>query len=362
MTLEDWGWNEKRTAEFAEYKDKGWKPGRVIRPGRGIYRIAAISERGDGLDEIKEKEARLTGKALSRGEAPAAGDWVAWREEGGTAIITALLTRKTVISRKVAGEISREQILGVNVDVLFIVQALGEGRNFTPRGLERYVTMAWESGCRPVVLLNKTDLAENLAADLDEAESSAPGIEILACSTLTGQGINGLKALLPSGQTGAFIGPSGVGKSSILNAVAGTDLAEAGSVREFDNRGRHTTTHRELHMLKDGRLLLDTPGLRELQLWGKEESADTTFPEIEELANQCRFNDCRHEKEPGCAVKEGIENGSISNDRYNSWLGLRKELTWLESRQNENARRELEQKWLNISRFNRMKKKGKEIW
>ncbi|RKX97513.1 MAG: ribosome small subunit-dependent GTPase A [Spirochaetes bacterium] len=362
MTLEDWGWNEKRTVEFAEYKLKGWKPGRVIRPGRGIYRIAAITREGDGLGEIEEKEARLTGKALSRGETPAAGDWVAWREEGGTAVITALLTRKTVISRKVAGETSREQIMGVNVDVLFIVQALGEGRGFTPRGLERYITMAWESGCKPVVLLNKADLAEDLAADLDEAESSAPGIKILACSTVTGKGIQGLKEILPPGLTAAFIGPSGVGKSSIINAVAGTDLAEAGSVREFDNRGRHTTTHRELHRLKDGRLLLDTPGLRELQLWGREESVDTAFPEIEELANLCRFNDCRHENEPGCAVKEGIKNGSISNDRYNSWLGLRKELTWLESRQNENIRRELEQKWLNISKLNRMKKKGKEIW
>ncbi|MCK5736059.1 MAG: ribosome small subunit-dependent GTPase A [Spirochaetaceae bacterium] len=358
MTLEDWGWNKKRAGEFAEYEQNGWKPGRVVRPGRGIYRIIVVSNSGKG----EEKEARLTGKALGRGEAPAAGDWVAWREEGGSSVIAAVLSRKTIISRKVAGETSREQIMGVNIDVLFIVQALGDGRGFTPRGLERYVTMAWESGCRPVVILNKADLAENLSEDLSAAEASAPGVEIISCSTLTGQGIEELKALLPPGLTGAFIGPSGVGKSSIINAVAGNFLADTGEIREADSRGRHTTTHRELHRLEDGRLLLDTPGLRELQLWGEKESANAAFPEIEALADQCRFRDCRHESEPGCGVKAGLEDGSIVPERYGSWLELRKELAWLESRRDVKARQELEQKWMDISRFSRQMKKGTEVW
>ena len=358
MTLEDWGWDKKRAEQFAPYEQEGWNPGRVVRPGRGIYRIAVT---GNGLTAI-EKDARLTGKALGRGEAPAAGDWVAWREEGGTAIISAVLSRRTVISRKIAGKTSREQIMGVNVDILFVVQSLGGGRGFTPRGLERYITMAWESGCRPVVILNKADLAEDTTADLLEAEKVAPGVDILACSTLTGLGIAEIKRLLPPGLTGAFVGPSGTGKSSIINAVAGILLADTGEVREADSRGRHTTTHRELHRLSDGRLLLDTPGLRELQLWGNTDSADAAFPEIEELSDQCRFRDCRHENEPGCAVRVGLEEGIIEPERFDSWLELRKELRWLESRRDDKAKRELEQKWMEIARFSRHMKKGKEIW
>lgn len=360
MTLEDWGWNIKWAEEFAPYEQEEWNPGRVVRPGRGIYRIA-VADNGNGNGET-EKDARLTGKALGRGTAPAAGDWIAWRDEGGTAIIGAVLPRRTVISRKVAGETSREQIIGVNVDVLFVVQALGGGRGFTPRGLERYITMAWESGCRPVVILNKADLAEDPAADILEAVAAAPGVEILACSAVTGEGIQEVKDLLPPGLTGAFVGPSGAGKSSIINAVAGILLAGTGEVREADSRGRHTTTHRELHRLSDGRLLLDTPGLRELQLWGGADSADAAFPEIEKLAGRCRFRDCRHENEPGCAVKAGLEEGIIEPERFDSWLELRKELRWLESRRDEKAKRELEQKWMDIARFSRHMKKGKEIW
>lgn len=360
MTLKDWGWNRKWEEDFSSYRNEGWKPGRVLRPGRGIYRIVAELEDDDA--QIVEKEARLTGKARGRGETPAAGDWVSWREEGGSAIIGAVLPRKTVISRKVPGESSREQIIGVNVDVLFVVQALGGGRSFTPRGLERYITMAWESGCRPVVILNKIDLAENPAADMGEAEAVAAGVDIIACSTITGDGIDEVKNLLPPGLTGAFVGPSGVGKSSILNAVAGNFLADTGEVREADRRGRHTTTHRELHRLPDGRLLLDTPGLRELQLWGEAGSADAAFPEIEELAALCRFNDCRHDREPGCEVRAGLENGRIDPERFDSWLELKKELAWLETRRGEKNRKKSQQQGLYIAKFAREIKTGKEVW
>ena len=358
MTLKDWGWNKKRAEEFAEYKNEGWSPGRVVRPGRGIYSMAVA---GEG-PEAAERDARPTGKAMGRGDAPAAGDWVAWREEGGTAIIGAVLSRKTVISRKVAGEKSREQIMGVNVDILFVVQALGGRRSFTPRGLERYITMAWESGCQPVVILNKSDLAEDLEADLSEAGAVAPGVEVLSCSTLTGDGIELIRATIHPGLTGAFVGPSGVGKSSIINAVAGILLADTGEIREADSRGRHTTTHRELHRLPDGRLLLDTPGLRELQLWGESDSADAAFPEIEELAEKCRFRDCSHENEPGCAVRGGLEDGSIDPVRFDSWLELRKELIWLESRRGEKFRRKSEQQGIFIAKYTRQMKNGKEIW
>lgn len=358
MTLKDWGWNEKREKDFFSYEQEGWKAGRVVRPGRGVYRLIVEDE----TSQVVEKDARLTGKALGKGEAPAAGDWVSWREEGGTTIIGAVLPRKTLISRKVPGESSREQIIGVNVDVLFVVQALGGGRSFTPRGLERYITMAWESGSRPVVILNKIDLAEDPAADIGEAEAVAPGVEIIACSTITGDGIDEVKELLTPGHTGAFVGPSGVGKSSILNAVAGNLLADTNEVREGDKRGRHTTTQRELHRLPDGRLLLDTPGLRELQLWGDADSADATFPEIEELAELCRFNDCRHEREPGCEVRAGLENGTIEPERFDSWLELKKELAWLETRRGEKVRRKSDQQGIYIAKYSREIKNGKEVW
>jgi ribosome biogenesis GTPase len=164
------------------------------------------------------------------------------------------------------------------------------------------------------------------------------------------------------GLTGAFVGPSGVGKSSIINALAGYALAETGGIREHDSRGRHTTTRRELHLLDDGRILLDTPGLRELQLWGETGSADAAFPEIEELAGKCRFRDCRHETEPGCAVRAGLEDGSVEPGRFESWQSLRGELSWLEARRDDKARRELEKKWIDIARINRNAKNGREVW
>jgi len=358
MTLADWGWTEGREPEFAPYRDGGWRPGRIVRPGRGIHRLASVDDGGRGF----EIDARLTGRAIGRGEAPAAGDWVAWREEGGTALIEAVLHRTTRISRKVAGEAAEEQVMAANVDVLFVVQALGSGRGFTPRGLERYVAMAWESGCRPAVVLNKSDLAEDPEADLLDAEAAAPGVDVRLCSAAAGTGLDEVRALLAPRETGAFVGPSGAGKSSIINAVAGRRLAEAGEVRESDSRGRHTTTRRELHRLEDGCLLLDTPGLRELQLWGEADSADAAFPEIEAFAADCRFRDCRHDSEPGCAVRGALESGDIDPERFESWLELRRELAWLETRRDEKARRDYMDRWMKIARFSRELKKGKEIW
>lgn len=359
MAPEGWGWNTKRDEAFMPLAEEGWKPGRVLSPGRGVHRIIVASE---NAEDRGERDARLTGKALGRGDAPAAGDWVACREEGGTVLIGEILQRRTQISRKEAGDVVREQVMAANVDVLYIVQALGAGRSFTPRGLERYVTMAWESGCRPVVVLNKSDLSEDPASDRLEAEAVAPGIDVVLCSTYENEGIDDVRNLLQPGETGAFVGPSGAGKSSILNGVAGMEMAAVGGVREGDARGRHTTTRRELHRLEDGRLLLDTPGLRELQLWGETGSADAAFPEIEEASEHCRFRDCHHENEPGCAVRAGLEDGSIQPERFDSWLELRKELAWLESRRDAKSKKEHEQKWIDIMKPYRLGKKGKEIW
>lgn len=395
MTLRDWGWDEGRCREWAgEFEGEalrgsrefegGRRPGRVIRPGRGIHRIAAESG-----GEVVEREARLTGRALGRGGAPAAGDWVTWREEGGTVLIDSILPRRTAVSRNAPGDASREQVIAANIDTLFVVQALGRGRSFTPRGLERYITMAWESGCRPAVILSKADLSADPDADRLEAEASAPGVDVVVCSVLDesagseasggmgeseafdrseatrgagGFGIEAVRALLAPGETGAFVGPSGSGKTSLLNALAGAEIARTGRVRETDARGRHTTTHRELHRLSDGRLILDTPGLRELQLWGESESADAAFPEIEQAAAECRFRDCRHENEPGCGVRLALEEGLIEPERFESWLELRRELAWLETRRDEKARKEVNRKWKNITRMSRQARSGKEVW
>lgn len=401
MTLREWGWDEGRCREWAgEFEGEaprgsrefagGRRPGRVIRPGRGIHRIAAESG-----GEVVEREARLTGRALGRGEAPAAGDWVTWREEGGTVLIDSILPRRTAVSRNAPGDASREQVIAANIDTLFVVQALGRGRGFTPRGLERYITMAWESGCRPAVILSKADLSADPDADRLEAEASAPGVDVVVCSVLDesagseasrgmgelealggpgkssgseasreagGFGIGGVRALLAPGETGALVGPSGSGKTSLLNALARAEIARTGEVRETDARGRHTTTHRELHRLSDGRLILDTPGLRELQPWGEAGSADAAFPEIEQAAAECRFRDCRHENEPGCGVRLALEEGLIEPERFESWLELRRELAWLETRGNEKARKEVNRKWKNITRMSRQARSGKEVW
>ena len=350
---EEWGWNSRLAESFTALADEGWIPGRIVSPGRGIHRIVTLAG---------EQDARLTGKAMGRGDLPAAGDWAACREEGGTVLIGEILPRRTAISRKEAGQVVREQVMAANVDVLFVVQALGAGRSFTTRGLERYLTMAWESGCRPAVVLNKADLSEDPEADRLEAAAVSPGVEVILCAALDGTGIEAVRALVAPGETAAFVGPSGAGKSSILNAVAGEELAATGDVRSGDARGRHTTTRRELHRLPDGRLLLDTPGLRELQLWGDSDSADAAFPEIEEAAEHCRFRDCRHDGEPGCAVRAGLEDGTIEAERFDAWLELGRELRWLEARRDEKARKELQQKWMDIARFSRQMKKGKEAW
>ena len=354
MTPADWGWNDRLEAEFDGYRNDGWEPARVVRPDRGVYRLVA----GDGT----EKDGRLTGRALGRGEAPVAGDWVAWRDVGGTAVIGAVLPRLGIISRKAAGNAAERQVLAANVDVLYVVQALGPGRGFTPRGLERYAAMAWESGCRPVVVLNKSDLSENPDGDLLDARAAAPGADALLCSSLTGEGLPELAGMLHPRETGAFVGPSGAGKSSLLNALACRNLAQVGDVREGDRRGRHTTVRRELHRLDDGRLLLDTPGLRELQPWGDPDTADAAFPEIEAAAERCRFRDCTHGSEPGCAVREDLAAGLIDPERFDAWMELRRELTWLETRRNDRARSEYEKKWIDVAKFARNLKTGKETW
>lgn len=352
--LSAWGWDERRSEELAAI-DGELRAGRVIRPERGLWTLAVAEG---------ERQAQLEGRALQRGELPVVGDWVAWRDHGDIALIERVLERRTEISRKVSGRTSRQQVMAANVDTLFLVQGLGPGRGFTAGGLERYLAMAWDSGCQPVVLLNKADLSPDPEGDRLEAEAVSGGAGVLLCSA----GVEGaapaieeLQAALAPGCTAAFVGPSGVGKSSLINALAATTLATTGAVRERDRRGRHTTTQRQLHRLADGALLLDTPGLRELSLWGDEDSADAAFPEIEALLGECRYRDCRHDSEPGCAIREALERGEIEPRRFDSWLELREELARLGTRRDQ-RKREAEQQGLEIAKAVRRMKKGQTVW
>lgn len=273
-------------------------------------------------------------RADGPGDLPAVGDWVILRvqAEGDLALIDRVLSRRSVFSRKVAGDRTDEQVIAANVDVLFIVMALNEDLN--ERRAERYLTMAWESGALPVLVLTKPDLSADPAGQMARVAEVAPGVDVLTVCPPTGEGLDHLKALLLPNRTGAVVGSSGVGKSTLLNALAGRELLRTQDIRG-DGKGRHTTTHRELVTLPGGGVLIDTPGMRELQLWSNEEGLDAAFQDISELAAGCRFSDCAHEREPGCAVKDAVARGALEESRLASFRKLQAELAWLERKQDK---------------------------
>jgi len=344
MSLHHLGWNARFESAFAPHVSRGLVPARVAREDRDRYVV---------LDESGARSAELAGRlrheARSRAELPAVGDWVALRPGAASSgVIDAVLPRSSAFVRKVAGETTESQVVAANVDTVFLVSGL-DG-DFNPRRIERYLASAWESGAEPVVVLNKADLAEDLEAQVAAVEAAAPGVGVVAMSALAAQGLDALAPWLGAGRTVALIGSSGVGKSTLVNALLGEERQATGDVREDDSRGRHTTSHRELVPLPGGALLLDTPGMRELQLWGDESGLDGAFPEITTLADGCRFRDCRHETEPGCAVLGALERGELDEERFESWRKLQRELQWLAARQDARARAELESKWKVITK------------
>jgi len=323
MTLSTLGWDEFFENAFEPYERAGLIPGRV-------------AVRHHGPVELYTERGRLGGIPAGRLEdgLPAVGDWVAARPLEGErkALIEAVLPRRSAFTRKEAGSRTAEQIVAANVDAVFLVSAFG--RDLNPRRIERYLTGAWESGASPVIVLNKLDVAVDADVEAAPIEAVALGVPVLRLSAETGEGLDALDEHLGPGRTAALLGSSGVGKSTLVNRLAGAELLATAAVRADDERGRHTTTRRELVVLPQDRgLLLDTPGLRELQLWAEEDSLDTTFSEISELAARCRFNDCAHEGEPGCAVRAALDNGSLASDRFESYQKLKRELHWLEVRQ-----------------------------
>ncbi|PKL08046.1 MAG: ribosome small subunit-dependent GTPase A [Spirochaetae bacterium HGW-Spirochaetae-7] len=361
--LLDLGWNQFFSNGLSDLRGRGrgdaeLEPARVLEVRRGSFVVAARDGNG-GLAEFEARPSgRLSSDCLAAAQWPATGDWVALRgrertggrasADPGSAIVEAVLPRSSAFSRKAAGD-SRydkvsEQVLVANVDTAFIVTAAGT--DFSVRRIERYAALAHESGASPVLVITKADLAGDAVLDLVAAAGDAyPFAPAFAVCAPEGRGLDAMAKHLKAGSTAVLLGSSGSGKSTLLNALAGTELNSTGAVKDYDQRGRHTTSSRTLFMLPGGAMVIDTPGLREVQLWLGEESLGGVFTEIEEAAAACRFSDCSHEGEPDCAVQAGLESGSIMADRYESWQRLMKEVRFLETKTNVTAKLAERAKW-----------------
>lgn len=353
IDLVDYGWDESFERTFAEHRGERRVPGRVVLAGGGF---SVITEYG-------ELEAVLAGRlryhASGQHELPAIGDWVVLTRPDGPddhARIEAVLPRKTHFSRKVAGARTQEQVVAANVDTLLIVMGLDHDYNL--RRLERFLANVWNTGAQPVVLLNKLDLV-NVAADIEARRVEVEGITlgaapVLALSARQGRGLEALAPYLLPGKTLALVGSSGAGKSTLINRLAGAELMATGAVREHDARGRHTTSHRQLFRLANGALLIDNPGIRELQLWDAD--LEGGFEDLAAIAAGCRFSDCRHQGEPGCAVVSAIEEGRLDQGRLESYRALQAELASLERRQDQSAQLAEKRRWRAIHRAQRKHK------
>ncbi len=341
--LKDLGWDDEWQVAFAPFAAEGLVPARVGIEFNYLYRVYA---------EAGELQAQHAGRLRHQADSlSAVGDWVAIRPSPGeaTATIEAILPRRSKFSRKVAGELTEEQIVAANIDSVFLV--MGLDGDYSPRRLERYLLLAYESGATPVVILNKADLADHLAADMDEIERLAVGIPVHAVSAKEGRGLEIIEGYLGPGRTGALLGSSGVGKSTLVNALIGEERYKTRDVRAPDSRGRHTTRHRNLILLPERRgLLIDTPGMRELQLWVQGDAGRETFEDIIELAEGCHFTDCRHRDEPRCAVKQAVEDGTLAEDRLAGFLKLQDELSTLEARKDARAQIDAKKRFKPIAR------------
>jgi ribosome biogenesis GTPase len=319
-------------------------PARVVAEHRERYTISV--EDGDASAVLAGRTRHL---ATAREELPAVGDWVGVaRNEGeGTAIIRFVVPRRGEFVRKTAGDTTAAQVVAANVDVALVATALPG--DLSTRRLERYLTLAWESGATPVVVLTKRDLTQDIDAAIAEAVLSAPGVDVVAVSAVTGDGVDRLAARLVPRRTAVLLGSSGAGKSTLVNRLLGEERQRTAAVRD-DGKGRHTTTHRELVSLANGALLIDTPGMRELQLWNADDGLDSAFADLAEFAEQCRFRDCVHESEPGCAVRAALESGELPERRWTSYVKLQREARWMAMRHDARLRAEERSKWKRITK------------
>jgi ribosome biogenesis GTPase len=351
--LNSYGWTDALQLEFAVHSAHGLAPARVIVQQRGLYLLATASG---------EATARLSGRfahGAAAGDYPVAGDWVAaaLRPEEASATIHRLLPRRSAFVRKAVGGGTASQVVAANVDVAFLVTSLNADLN--PRRIERYLATAWDGGACPIIVLTKADLCHERERNALQAsiEAVALGVPVRVVSAVTGEGLDRLRESFAPGRTAALLGSSGAGKSSLVNALAGAPLMTTRAIRESDARGRHTTTHRQLIRLPDGRLILDTPGMRELSLWEADAGVAATFADIEALVQRCRFRDCAHGTEPGCAVQAALAEGSLDSGRWRGYAKLQRELARAARKDDPADRARARMVWLQRTRRGRAHKR-----
>jgi ribosome biogenesis GTPase len=349
--LRSYGWSTRLRQQFASCLTVDLAPARVIVQQRGLLQIAS---------EAGVLAATLSGKFTHEAEPeghPVAGDWVAaaLRPQEGSATIHRLLPRKSAFVRRAAGPGGGAQVVAANVDLTLVVSSLNA--ELSLRRIERYLATAWASGSRPVIVLTKADLASDVLSSVAAVEAIAGGVPVLALSAVTGIGLDALAAMLEAGRTSVLLGSSGVGKSTLVNALSGEAAMKTAAIREDDARGRHTTTHRELVLLPGGALMLDTPGMRELGLWDSADGVTSAFADIEGFASACRFRDCRHEREPGCSVQAALVSGALNPARFASYVKLNRELAWLDRKEDPLARAAERKIWIRRTKNYRAKKK-----
>ncbi len=344
MNLFDLGWNDYWKNQFLQYQKPNYEAARVASQHKNSYIV--YSEKG-------EKKALVSGRffhqAQEKDDFPAVGDWVyieAVDESSST--IHGILPRQSKFSRKSAGEKTEEQIVGTNINTIFLVMGLDQDLNL--RRLERYLLLVWESQSQAVIVLSKADLCSNKEEKLAEVNSIAMGVPVLTTSAIEEMGLENLQPFLKRGQTVALLGSSGVGKSTLINKLLGYERQKTQDVRQFKDSGKHTTTYRELILLSEGGLIMDTPGMRELQLWGSQDSLEGTFEDIESLAEECLFRNCQHQGEPGCVIQEALEKEELDESRWQSYQKLQRELHFLDRKKDQKAHLAEKEKWKKITK------------